>query len=379
MNMFASVLESMQNKKRPGLLFYLARFCLGIICVSILGGCQTISDNIQQSMNEKDLATFETIELLLLDYNFKKNKELLNEIQQKSDNISKTAALSKKYQAKVYGIQGEVEFYKGNMKAVSKYIELIESTYNSEERLFIMLALLAEDNTNKIDILKHGLQKAESTGLLKLYLARLYFQTNDFRSASLYFDDAFLSLNEKYKLYYQKERDLAYEFIKYPPGNLKINDILTLNILNVKHIIMLLHSETDFFAHLTPKKNIDAAELLIILKNAGYIYTQELQLDDICKRKDLAYLLLHIIAYIENDTSLFAFYSQQFQNQSLHIFGPSSPVPDVRINSYYFDAVLILVEREILALPDGINYFPENSLSGLDFAKIIKKLMQMSS
>jgi hypothetical protein len=341
-------------------------------------GCQTITDNIRQAVSEKELAALKSTELLLLEYSFTKNKELLESAARMIDNINKTTALNSRYQAKVYGLLGEVAFDKGNMEAVNKYIDMINYTYSNEERYYILQALLTEDKSKKLLILETGLKQADNTALIKLYLARLYFQNNNYRLSTVYYDDALQSLDEKYKVYYQKERDLAYQFISTPPSNTQTNinlsEALTLEQLSVKYIITLLLHETDFFAHLVPKKNISDAELFSILKNADYIYDKTLQLDSICPRKDIAYLLLKILVYQENNPALLTAYSRQFQGQAINSYKPVSPVPDVSIGSYYFNAVLVIVEREIMELPDGINFFPDKPLSGLNFAKIIQKL-----
>jgi hypothetical protein len=42
----------------------------------------------------------------------------------------------------------------------------------------------------------------------------------------------------------------------------------------------------------------------------------------------------------------------------------------------YFDAVLVSVEREIMELPDGINFLPEEILSGVEFFDYWERLKQ---
>jgi hypothetical protein len=43
---------------------------------------------------------------------------------------------------------------------------------------------------------------------------------------------------------------------------------------------------------------------------------------------------------------------------------------------YFFTAVLVLVEREIIELSDGKNFKPENTVKGLDFFETLKKMMR---
>ena len=51
-----------------------------------------------------------------------------------------------------------------------------------------------------------------------------------------------------------------------------------------------------------------------------------------------------------------------------------SPVEDVDISNEDFDAVMGTVENEIMELPDGKSFFPQNVLSNLDFITILKNM-----
>jgi hypothetical protein len=117
------------------------------------------------------------------------------------------------------------------------------------------------------------------------------------------------------------------------------------------------------------QKDLGADLLLFKIKELEYIYDKNLLTEDPYLRKDVAYLLLNILAYLENDKTLMSKYSEKFKDS-----GMESPIPDVKVTDYYFDAVLILVEREIMNLPDGINFSPLGIVSGLELSEIIKKM-----
>jgi hypothetical protein len=48
----------------------------------------------------------------------------------------------------------------------------------------------------------------------------------------------------------------------------------------------------------------------------------------------------------------------------------------VDINKYYYKPVMVMVEREILDLPDGELFYPEKSISGIKLYEIIKNLAE---
>ncbi|MDR1178121.1 MAG: hypothetical protein LBK64_04770, partial [Spirochaetaceae bacterium] len=54
--------------------------------------------------------------------------------------------------------------------------------------------------------------------------------------------------------------------------------------------------------------------------------------------------------------------------------GRNSPIPDVPLDSVFFDAVLGCIEREIMALPDGRNFQGSESIRGAAFYDMLKKV-----
>ena len=60
-------------------------------------------------------------------------------------------------------------------------------------------------------------------------------------------------------------------------------------------------------------------------------------------------------------------YSHQF-------ISSGSPILDVPLDSPDFDAILGSIEKELLDLPDGMNFYPDQPMSGMDFNESIKKI-----
>ena len=72
----------------------------------------------------------------------------------------------------------------------------------------------------------------------------------------------------------------------------------------------------------------------------------------------------------KGDESTATAYSRSYRSQIKSL----SPVPDVPLDSEDFDAVLGTVENELLALPDGRNFYPDETISGVEFSRSVKKL-----
>jgi hypothetical protein len=52
-------------------------------------------------------------------------------------------------------------------------------------------------------------------------------------------------------------------------------------------------------------------------------------------------------------------------------------VPDVEVGEPWFDAVLGVVEREVMDLPDGVNFRPEGEVSGLEYLTMLQRLQRL--
>jgi hypothetical protein len=80
-------------------------------------------------------------------------------------------------------------------------------------------------------------------------------------------------------------------------------------------------------------------------------------------RADAALFIWKLLASRKESPALLSKYTQKYSGRP----GASSPVPDVPLGSPYFDAVLGCVEMEIMNLPDGKNFMPDDPVSGAMF------------
>ncbi|MBN1699857.1 MAG: hypothetical protein JW881_20270 [Spirochaetales bacterium] len=335
-----------------------------------LSGCQSMTENIfEGTVGSEDYRKISEIELFLLEYNVTGNTYYLERAEEKLDLLFENTSYNKEFEATLYGLDGEIEYYKGNTREVKAALEKIELKSKREERLPILKAFLEPDLKKQIEILEQGIEQSSSTGHIKLQLALRYFETGDYRKAAAAFDDAFKLLSDNYQQYYEKKRDLAYQFIENPPETLIASDLFAVDKLTAAHVVTITLLQTDFLDNITVNKHIETEVLLQRLKERDYIHERRLAPDDLCKRKDIAYFLLAILSYLENNKDILDMYKREYERNEY-----PSPVPDIHVHDYYFNAVLVLVEREIMELPDGINFLPERTMSGIEFNETLKRM-----
>lgn len=335
----------------------------------IFFSCTTLSEEFTDSINKEDISKIEDIEYSVLEYRFTDDSFLLDKAKNEAEMLLANPVYNKEYKARIYAQMGQIEFFTGNPDKAYDYVEQIEITFPEVEHFYILKSLLESDIKNKIEILNNGIANVNTNVSLKLELAEIYYTEEDFIKAAALYDEAFLDIDSRLISFYEKKREMSYQFMENPPVNLEISEILGSDILTFKQICFLLLKDTNFLDNITVDKEISAEQLINKLVLNGYVYRSHSPLD-ICLRKDTAFLLLHVVSYLDNNKEILTKYSAMFKNGE-------SPIPDVKRNDYFFDASLVLVEKEIMSLPDGINFFPEETISGLELSDIINYLKKL--
>ncbi|HQB61356.1 MAG TPA: hypothetical protein PK899_06855, partial [Spirochaetota bacterium] len=172
--------------------------------------------------------------------------------------------------------------------------------------------------------------------------------------------------------YYIKKREISKNFIdKKVVGK---NTILSLlkDRITVGDLVATIFDETDLLNAYKSQKIKDGYNNLV---NDKFFYDIALTLEKEIKRKDIAFFLLKTLSIKENDPDMINKYvvlpsNERSDAESIVL----SPVPDISTRDYFYTAALILVEREIMDLPDGERFFPEDFMSGIEFFGVLKKL-----
>ena len=347
----------------------------GLFVLFILAGCTTPPEPNQvieeHSVGSGDYRKLDAIELMILNFKAGKSLPALADAEQECLKLLESPTLNKEFEARLHGLYGEVLFYSGKTRAAGAEVNEVEMRSKKEPQLFILKALLETKPEEKVKFLEEGLRAAPASGKLALYLAEVYFSLGEYSKATGFYDDAFLRLNAAYKEYYREKRDLAKKFITNPPESQKTRDFIGIKELLVADVLKILLTQSPYLETVAPGKDVDLSVLLRKLKEEGFFYPPSLDLNSTIKRKDVAYLVLAIIARLENNPEIMHTYATQYKETSR-----DSPVPDIKVDDYYFDAVVNLVELEIMELPDGIHFFPDRTVSGLEFFEILKLLKQ---
>ncbi len=365
--------EDFSRNEKTGRHPFLVLACFVSLPVLIgLCNCSTTADTVVATgEEERVIAACNEADLVILDYRFSKDRLLADRARGIIKEQLEKKLVNKDLLARIYGIQGMLDLELGNRQTLRNYIDTIESLSSKEERLYLLKAALEQSEAGKVKILETGLTQSAPGARIHLALAEIYNKLGDYEKAGARYDEAFVSLDPKYGEYYKNSRDTAYQLMA-SHGNFEgVKQILARDTLTVGDMLVAIHKSTRFLSNMAQNKSSNSQALFDVCMKNKYLNPAVTGPDTVLSRKDAAFFFLAILMYQENNKSLATKYSSTYSRTN-----KTSPVPDIKVTDYYFDAALVLVEREILELPDGINFFPDNTVSGQDLGEILKCLLR---
>lgn len=201
------------------------------------------------------------------------------------------------------------------------------------------------------------------------------YKQENYLEAVAQFDEAFISLDESYRQAYGQLRENAWLLRDISSSTDKdIRDLLKQDSITLAQMIDLIQGQGDLLYKYTGSKKIETNQALRQLKTQGLFYSinswtdvDALTKETVLTRSLAARFLWNLYNDRRGTLGNPPKYSHQFVSMG-------SPIQDVPLNSPDFDAILGCIEKEFMELPDGMNFYPEKPMSGMDFSESIKKI-----
>ena len=291
--------------------------------------------------------------------------------------------------------------YSGKLSAWSGRLAILEGRYSEAQRLYrqsrsaspgnlpsIVLAIRLEGDPGKrLELTEQELAhtgfntKAAGYGELQIEKASSLMDLFRFAEAAGAFDAAFTSgLAAVYREHYQSARDRAWE-LRDSGGSSGIINIIDRGGLTWKDAVSLAKNETRLLRFITAGRDMSDAELLMRLSERSFIPpVQDITLNDWpvaalapndpVLRGGGAWFIWRLYAEARADRGLLSRYSTRYATGSR----PRSPIADLPVFSPFFDSILGCVETELMSLPDGRNFIPNEPIRAAEFLSILKRI-----
>jgi len=222
----------------------------------------------------------------------------------------------------------------------------------------------------------------DSDGIFILETAVDAYKSGLYDDAAGLFDMAFLKLPPFYRSAYKDLRDKAWNLKDSAGRDSKVTNLLQLDELTLSQMMDIAEDTGNILDMYTGGRKLSGQQLFAQITKSGLLKgvsgtaedaaSEAVQLTAGTKvtRILCARFLWNLYIGMKGDESTATAYSRTYRTE----IKARSPVPDVPLDSEDFDAVLGTVENELLALPDGRNFYPDENISGAEFSRSVKKL-----
>ena len=280
------------------------------------------------------------------------------------------AGMNKALVARLEALRGIVCLIDGRkQQAVSSYNAAVKLVKDDAKVLIL---------GSRLGIIKN-LQEQKSTvanepNLLVLEDAVSLFGKNAYMDSVAQFDAAFISLPAFYAEAFRPLRNKAWELKSITAeDDEKTVALLTKNSITVDDMLEMTESSTTLLSRYTSGTDLGAQELYDAVFEKKLLDAVSAADEKVLTREEKI-TRIYAARYLWNlftgrgktDAKKYSAMYQRLKRKS--------PVGDVDISSPDFDAVLGCIENEIMDLPDGRNFYPEEKPTAVEFNTWLKKV-----
>ena len=261
-----------------------------------------------------------------------------------------------------------------------------EAKKQQQNNTYILLlnSRLQKSPEESLKLLEQSIKIDSENQTLILEKGKLLYKLGEYDKAIAAIDEALMisdsSNNPQYREYYSNFRNQAWQLYNSQISSAKSSKDINLSANLTKDSMLLLTSEnSSLLKDFTAGTKMSTSELTKKLTAYG-AFSSALDANNLNHSADqilkssaitrimAARFLWNLYVEKKSKPELKTRYSTRYQKIG------KSPIEDVDVSDEDFDAVMGTVESEIMELPDGKAFFPQNVLSNLDFVTILKNM-----
>jgi hypothetical protein len=350
-------------------LFVPAALLVGLL---FLGSCQTVPpDRIAVSGGGEETAALDTLDERLLGLRVSPDPAALASLQSDLDKAAAQPGISRQVQARVLAMRAEADLLAADSASARRDLAAASALSATEEGVWLVRALLETDPATRLSVLEEGIKRADVTTRLLCERGVLFLAAGRYAEAAQDLDEGLRGLAPGWALVYSADRDKAFALAQAAreAGSTPLRSEGLDAQLTIRSLVERTAAATQLLGGLSSDPNPSFAGLLPSLKSAGLLLDPAAPPDSPATRKDVAWFLWGIVARVEHDPKLLTKYRQKYS---------VSPVPDVAAADPWFDAVLGTVEGEIMDLPDGVHFRPDDPVTGYELVVMLARVKKLS-
>jgi tetratricopeptide (TPR) repeat protein len=285
------------------------------------------------------------------------------------------------FEARLAAWSGRLYLVEGKRSEAERLSKRSISLLPGDDSGIALAARLERDGQKRLAALESSLSVDPGSGLLVLERARTLLELGLYRQAVAAFDAAFALLPGFYEVLWKDERNRAWTLRDVDSGSSStVAAIAEKSAITWADAVELARGVGALPGELAAKRNASPRALFDGLVSSSWIpgpgafpsaqsSARPPAPADSIDRARAAWFLWRLVADRERNPGLLTKYSSRYRSVS----GSVSPVPDVPVDAPFFDAALGCVEREIMALTDGVHFSPSLPVGGAEFLRVLEK------
>lgn len=361
-----------------------------ILFISMLSGCASLQKDIVMSTDvfiqdedilsiEKRFIAFDARNILTGEVATNPNIYLdAEKFEKEIDNSIKTSGLNKNLNARLYALDGLTCLLQGKkVKAKTCYQKSMEESKGDSYTVILGYRLGLIESLTDENIISGSNQSA----LLTLEEGLQNYQKGEYSNCVAKLDSAFINLPEFYQSEYNEIRANAWNLRSNieVTENAKVLSILNKNEITIGEMLVITQETSDLINIINGGNKYSENELFNRIKKAGLLDScssvgnagkkVEIKRNQIVNRTICARFLWNSYCLKKNYTYQKTQSSKKFREQIGY-----SPITDIKLINEDFDAIVGVIEHEIMDLEDGINFYPDEKVTAPDFNSYVQRI-----
>lgn len=292
-------------------------------------------------------------------------------------------------EAHITSIDGILYLMEGKKSKAAECYRDSKAIKGGDDYVLLLGSKLEKNIDSSIQKIDEILSFDPNNSILLLEKGKLLYSKKQYDKSIAFIDEAFIEFDNQgrsnYRAVYKNFRDKVW--ILYNSGiDVENSSVLSseqnlASKLTKETMVQLAYEKTGLLNDFTTGTKLSASRLTEKVAEAGMFnpatdptdgqgLSAEILNSEAIKRITCARFLWNLYVMNRGNPKLAVKYSNRYKKNP----AAKSPVADVEISNPDFDAVLGLVENEIMNLPDGKNFFPDTEVVVLDYLSYLKNV-----
>jgi hypothetical protein len=344
-----------------------------------LAGCATVQRDVLYEEGSAQSSALSDIELSLVALRVDPDPKALASLRSRIEAGLGESRTEPALAARRLALAADAALLSGDRRAAASCVARARAAYGGDELAALAEARLEPSAEKRASLLEKSEAAADSSARLRAERGAALVELGKYREALALLDPALAELPEAYLALYGPARDRALALRDAPeaaasaPGGGPakaapasrggVLSSLGEGRISLGAMVDLALEETNAFDWFTGGASWASGAFFERLKGSGWFADSGATRATPAARRDAALFLWQLMS--RGDAKRLRLYTDRYQ-------GRASPVPDVPYGSPCFDAVLGVVEADVMRLPDGRNFRPDGPVGGLEYYGMLR-------